>query len=171
MNKLLDFIQFLNENTTLNIIWQQQGFKPPNKPFITVQAIDIDMDTGLKRWNNGTLQPDDTFTQTKGLRTQTILQFDSYSDNIENTFSLIKELVGTIDFKLREEINEIGYGIIEIGTILNNTSFENNSKYIYRNTCDITIDYVEEFDKLLYNANKTTITTNDDDTFIVEREG
>ncbi len=83
----------------------------------------------------------------------------------------MKELVGTIEFKLREDINLIGYGIIEVGNITNNTSFENNSKYIYRNTCDITIDYLEEFERIVYNANKATITTNHDDTFVVEREG
>jgi hypothetical protein len=165
MDKLQEFLILMNTLTSKTIIFTNQGTVLPPYPFITFQSIDRDRENFniLKR---ELLNLDLDVKEIANKKVTEIIQVDFYSDTFLGVRDLSKDFIDGIDFKYRREINENEFGIIDIGGIIDNTSLE-QVQPLFRYTCDITIDYTEEIERIVENLQSVTfkeITDNKDET-------
>ena len=154
MDKLQEFALLMETLTSQNIKFTNQGKKTIPYPYVTFQSIDRARENFniLKReLTNGDLD----VIETAQKKVTEIIQVDFYSDTYLGVRDLAKDFIDGIDFKYRREINENGFGVIDIAGIIDNTSLE-DVQPLFRYTCDVTIDYTEEVDRTVENLQSVT---------------
>jgi len=141
VDKLKELTTLLNNLTSKTIIASNQGKKLPAYPFFTYQVIDEDRDliSNIER----EIFNVDEVRETKTKRIESIIQYDAYHDSISNVSELMRSLVDEIEFTYREDLIDNGFGIVNIGSITDNTALE-EVKSRFRKTVEITIDWTEE---------------------------
>ena len=166
MGKLKDFAILIQNETGKTLIRANQGNRIPEYPFITYQSIGEEQDNvyELEESLDGDIATNKYYN-----RVEDVVQFDFYAETEEQAKIEAKELIKWLMFQGRQVIKDNGYGIIEIGSIVDNTRLE-QTKVFYRKTLDVTIDYLEESSYEIENAQRVVVTNKvDDSEEIIER--
>ena len=160
MDKLQEFNVLIASLTGLTIIAANQAKKLPSYPFITYQSTSVDresVDILTSELINGGLD----IIETQNKRVEDIVQYDIYGSSIAETKEKARELVNAIEFIHRETLIENGFGIVDVGTIINNDSLQ-QVKTFFRRTVDITIEYGEAVQRTVENMQSVSYEVNEE---------
>lgn len=166
MDKLQEFLILINTLTDKTIIFNNQGKALPSYPFITFQSTNKNINS-FNILNRELTNDDLDVNEIISKNIIENIQIDFYDETFLGVRDLAKDFIDCIDFKYRREINSENFGIIEIGGLIDNTSLE-QTKSMYRYTCDLTIDYTEEVERTVENL-QSLIFANDEIETNIER--
>lgn len=138
MDKIHKLIDIINNNLGVETIFAFQGGKQPEKPYISVQILDI----GQKnRKGSKKVLPEMMAEIKRTTHVNAILQFNCIGNNLFESKQTALSLFDFINFKSREEFWENKIGIVKIENIIERTVPMENTKYEYINNLDVTIEY------------------------------
>ena len=164
--KLMTFREFLNSKFEFNIIEVNQDLNLPSYPFSTMQIISEDR-SGLSNESSVLINSGLDITETLSKRVESVAQFDVYGATIEQCRRTARTLIDGVVWVYRNDILDEGFGIIEVGDIVDNTSIE-KVRSRYRLTVDVTFEYTDTSVRDIENM-QSVIVDLDDGNIIVER--
>lgn len=160
-------IELLNKMSNIQIIPAFTDKKPPKKPYVTYQVLNINSADFRGYTEREYIKKDEKYLETTEYRIIVRLQFDVYSETQEETLENATELRELILFNGRREIGRIEAGVVKSSEIKSLNELI-NSEYEYRCTFDIVFEYmkvtkerelelIKEIELLVNNKNKSQI--------------
>lgn len=160
-------IELLNKMSNIQIIPAFTDKKPPKKPYVTYQVLNINSADFRGYTEREYIKKDEKYLETTEYRIIVRLQFDVYSETQEEALENATELRELILFNGRREIGRIEAGVVKSSEIKSLNELI-NSEYEYRCTFDIVFEYmkvtkerelelIKEIELLVNNKNKSQI--------------
>ena len=160
-------IELLNKMSNIQIISAFTDKKPPKKPYVTYQVLNINSADFRGYTEREYIKKDEKYLEITEYRIMARLQFDVYSETQEATLENAIELRELILFNARREINRLDAGVVKSSEIKSLNELI-NSEYGYRCTFDIVFEYmkvtkerelelIKEIELLVNNKNKSRI--------------
>lgn len=141
--------------------------KPPQRPYATFQITSADTDT-IPTIHREVINDGLDVKETSISRNEEICQIDIYARDIDEAFSLQKDIANGVKFIYRENILDRGMGILNIGLAKDNTS-RGVSEVEFRVTFTITYEYSQKYEKIIENLQKVTFSNEDSGDISIER--
>lgn len=154
MDKIHKLIDIINDNLGIETILALQGGKQPQKPYISLQILDINQ---KNRKGSKTVLPNMMAKIERTTHANTVIQFNCIGNSLLESKQLALDLFDFINFKSREVFWENKIGIVKIGNILERTVLMENTKYEYINNLDVTIEYERTTEYNIENLNSIVI--------------
>lgn len=134
-------IELLNKMSNIQIIPAFTDKKPPKKPYVTYQVLNINS-ADFRGYTERELKKDEKYLETTEYRVMARLQFDVYSETQEEALENSTELRELILFNARREIGRIDAGVVKSSEIKSLNELI-NAKYEYRCSFDIVFEYMK----------------------------
>lgn len=135
------FLKTIIQLTGQVIIGGQQSAKLPNYPFITIQQLEADGNTGVVS-KQMEAAPSNMVQVSRQQTMYAYIQIDSYAASNEAAKAYLDTFLNILTKSKWEALYESGYRFITKTTSKNLSAYE-DTRYVYRWSCDAQIEYSE----------------------------
>ncbi|MGL6023695.1 MAG: phage neck terminator protein [Cetobacterium sp.] len=155
MVEITKLLGLINDITGFKCILAFQGVKPPEKPYISTQVLNINQNK--RRGSKKIIKDKELMVEYKVVNhVNVILQFDCIGNNILDCKEVALSVFDFFNSRYREYLWEKGYGVVKIGEIKDRTILKENTEYLHISTIEINIEYERISTYEIENLNKIT---------------